>query len=85
MLNQFKLNSPPLTHLGKIIRGADTNDLTLTPESAGLHAASLGLSRMYKNDHQQLDAGIALYDAFYRWARDATQEKHDWPTGGHKK
>ncbi len=48
--------------------------------SLGLLAASLGLSRMYSDDLAQLEAGIALYDAFYRWARDATDEQHNWPT-----
>ena len=24
-------------------------------------------------------AGMALYDAFYRWARDAVEESHSWP------
>ena len=46
---------------------------------AGLLAASLGLSRMYADDLEQLEAGMALYDAFYRWARDATDETHNWP------
>jgi hypothetical protein len=23
---------------------------------------------------------MTLYDAFYRWARDAAGETHDWPT-----
>ena len=45
----------------------------------GLLAASLGLSRMYDDDLEQLEAGIALYDAFYRWCRDATGETHNWP------
>jgi hypothetical protein len=48
--------------------------------SSGLLAASLGLSRMYADDLEQLEAGIALYDAFYRWSRDATSETHGWPT-----
>jgi hypothetical protein len=41
-----------------------------------LLAASLGLSRMYRNDLTQLDAAMGLYDAFYRWARDAVSETH---------
>ena len=32
------------------------------------------------DDLEQLEAGIALYDAFYRWCRDATGETHNWPT-----
>ena len=53
----------------------------LCPEAAGLLAASLGLSRMYDDDLEQLDAGMTLYDAFYRWCRDATGETHNWPAG----
>ena len=35
---------------------------------------------MYGDDLAQLEAGMALYDAFYRWCRDATDETHNWPT-----
>ncbi|MCP4431217.1 MAG: sulfurtransferase [Gammaproteobacteria bacterium] len=80
MLVEFGLQTPALSRLAQIVRGADTNRLDLTPQSAGLLAASLGLSRMYRNDIEQLNAGMVLYDMFYRWARDAVDEKHDWPT-----
>lgn len=80
LLTEFGLSTPALDRLALIVRGADTARLDLAPESAGLLAASLGLSRMYSDDLAQLEAGIALYDAFYRWARDATDEQHNWPT-----
>ena len=32
------------------------------------------------DDLEQLEAGMVLYDAFYRWCRDATGETHNWPT-----
>ncbi len=35
---------------------------------------------MYDDDLEQLEAGMLLYDAFYRWCRDATTETHNWPT-----
>ena len=79
MLDEFSLESAALKHLALIVRGADTNRHELAPQSAGLLAASLGLSRMYRDDLEQLDAGMLLYDAFYRWARDAANESHDWP------
>jgi len=44
-------------------------------------AASVGLSRMFRDDLQQLEAGMPLYDALYRWARDGFDEGHDWPAG----
>ena len=80
MLAEFGLNIPALDRLADIVRGADTARLDLAPEAAGLLAASLGLSRMYSDDLEQLEAGMPLYDAFYRWARDATDETHNWPT-----
>ncbi|MDP3196258.1 sulfurtransferase/chromate resistance protein [Tabrizicola sp.] len=84
LLSEFGLSTPALERLALIVRGADTARLDLAPESAGLLAASLGLSRMYSDDLAQLEAGIALYDAFYRWARDATDEQHNWPTNSGK-
>jgi len=80
LLAEFGLSTPALDRLALIVRGADTSRPDLAPECAGLLAASLGLSRMYSDDLEQLEAGIALYDAFYRWARDATEEQHNWPT-----
>jgi len=79
MLDEFDLGIPPLRRLADIVRGADTAKPELAPEAPGLLAASLGLSRMYKDDLEQLEAGMALYDAFYRWCRDATDETHNWP------
>jgi hypothetical protein len=35
---------------------------------------------MFRDDLEQLDAALLLYDAFYRWCRDATAESHDWPS-----
>lgn len=79
MVEEFGLDLQPLKRLATIVRGADTDRHDLAPQAAGLLAMSLGLSRMYKDDLQQLDAGMILYDAFYRWARDAVDEGHDWP------
>ncbi len=79
MVEEFGLKTEPLLRLAQIVRGADTDRHDLAPQAAGLLAASLGLSRMYRDDLAQLEAGMALYDAFYRWARDAHEETHDWP------
>lgn len=67
-----------LQRLAVIVRGADTARPEIAPQAAGLLAASLGLSRIHADDLEQLDAGMLLYDAFYRWCRDAVDETHDW-------
>ena len=69
---------PALARLAPIVRGADTARPELAPQAAGLLAVSLGLSRLHADDHEQLDAGMLVYDAFYRWCRDAMDETHDW-------
>lgn len=79
MIEEFGLATEPLKRLAAIVRGADTARPELAPEAPGLLAASLGLSRMFSDDLAQLEAGLTLYDAFYRWCRDATAETHNWP------
>jgi rhodanese-related sulfurtransferase len=76
MLEEFGLGSEALSRLARIVRGADTGRLDLTPQSGGLLAVSLGYSRMYRDDLAQLEAAMALYDALYRWCRDAADETH---------
>jgi hypothetical protein len=76
MIEEFALGSDALARLAVIVRGADTGRLDLTPQSSGLLAASLGYSRMYRDDLAQVEAAMPLYDAFYRWCRDAVNETH---------
>lgn len=79
MVGAFGLGgSEALIRLATIVRGADTGHPEVAPEAAGLLAVSLGLSRMYADDLEQLDAGMLVYDALYRWCRDATGETHNW-------
>jgi hypothetical protein len=65
-VQEFGLSGKALDRLARIVRGADTARPDLAPEVPGLLAASLGLSRMYSDDNAQMEAGLLLYDAFYR-------------------
>lgn len=76
MLEEFGIKNEALEILATIIRGADTNKHDIAPEVAGLLVMSLGLSRMYRDDLVQLDESMIVYDALYRWARDAQGEAH---------
>lgn len=80
-LDDFALHGEALDRLAQVVRAADTDRHDLAPQAAGLLALSVGLSRQYRDDLAQLDAGLRLYDAFYRWARDGFDEGHDWPQG----
>jgi rhodanese-related sulfurtransferase len=78
MLREFGLHDPALDELARIVRGADTDRLDLTPQSAGLLAVSLGLGRLYADDAALLERGLLVYDALYAWCRHARGESHDW-------
>jgi rhodanese-related sulfurtransferase len=79
MVAEFGLSEvEALQRLAVVVRGADTARPDLAPQAAGLLAVSLGLSRLYADDIAQLDAGMLVYDALYRWCRDAVDETHDW-------
>ena len=76
---KYELTEPALAQLATIVRGADTSRLDLAPQSAGLHAISLGLSNICFYDHEMLARGLVLYDALYAWCRSCQTETHHWP------
>ncbi|MDJ0612050.1 MAG: sulfurtransferase/chromate resistance protein [Rhizobiaceae bacterium] len=76
MIGEFSLNTEPLKRMAEIIRAADTGNLDAVSEAAGVSALLLGLSRMFKDDLPQLEAGVLLFDALYLWCRDAIDETH---------
>ena len=81
VLRAFELRDAALDLLATIVRGADTDRLDLAPQSAGLLAFSLGLSRLHPDDHAMLQAALPFYDALYAWCRDkvrAQDEAHNW-------
>ena len=82
-LGKYRLDDPALAQLATIVRGADTGHPELAPQAPGLLALSLGLSRLYADDHAMLRQGMILYDALYAWCREAQGprggEMHGWP------
>ena len=79
-IHDFGLSDPILQALALIVRGADTDQLGLSGQSAGLLAISLGLSHLYTDDHQMLAHGMLVYDALYAWLKNnferISQQKH---------
>jgi rhodanese-related sulfurtransferase len=70
-----------LARLADIVRAADTDQLDMAPQAAGLLAISLGMSRNIPDDQAMLEAMMPVYDALYAWCRDAvagTDEAHNW-------
>lgn len=78
IVEKHHLSDPALLQLAVIVRGADTDRFDLAPQAAGLWAISAGLSYNYKDDHEQLEIGLNIYDALYSWAKYVQSEKHTW-------
>jgi len=75
---KHNLEDEAIRQIAIIVRGADTDSFNLAPQAAGLWAISAGLSYNYKDDHEQLDIGMKMYDALYSWAKYVQSEKHTW-------
>ncbi len=79
LLKAFELDDASLSKLALIVRGADTDRLSLAPQSGGLLALSLGLSQLHaEDDHAMLEAAMPMYDALYAWCRTEQGETHRW-------
>ena len=78
-LTRYELTADEaLMRIAGIVRGADTARLDLAPQAAGLLAISLGLSRLFADDHEMLRHGFVVYDALYAWSNEALSETHTW-------
>ena len=64
-IERFELDDPALVKLAPIVRGADTEDRGLTPESAGLYAAATGFQATSRDDFDNMARQFPMYDALY--------------------
>ena len=69
------MGDPALARLALIVRGADTARLDLAPQAPGLAAISLGLSRLFSDDHEMLKHGMVVYDALYAWCKEGAPKR----------
>jgi len=64
---------PALAYMAKVIRGADTDDKTLTPESPDVEALLDGVRALhFPDDQAQRIASYPVLDALYAYCRERT-------------
>lgn len=66
---KYKLDDPALKKLALIVRGADTSDRELTPESPGLFAYATGFQATSKDDFENMARQFPAYDALYAYCK----------------
>jgi protein-tyrosine-phosphatase len=68
-VERYELDDPALAQLALIVRGADTEDRGLTPESPGLYAAATGFQAGSRDDFDNMVKQFPMYDALYAYCR----------------
>jgi protein-tyrosine-phosphatase len=66
-IERFELDDPARGKLAPIVRGADTDDRGLAPESAGLYAAATGFQATSRDDFDNMARQFPMYDALYAY------------------
>ena len=70
-IDRYELSGSGAGEARPIVRGADTDDRGLTPESAGLYAAATGFQAISRDDFDNMARQFPLYDALYAFCRAA--------------
>ena len=69
-------HDPVMAYMAKVIRGADTADKTITPESQGVEAILDGLRHLhYPDDQKQRVASRSVLDAVYAYCQKKVDAK----------
>src|SRR5262245_43484363 len=77
-IRKYELHDSALTRLAQVVRAADTDTLSTSPQAPGLLAIMLGLGANIRDDHELLEAAMPVYDALYTWCRDLQGDRHGW-------
>lgn len=75
IVKKYNLTDPALLELAKIVRGADTANRTLTPESPGLYAYAFGFRQISKDDYDNMRLQFPAYDALYAFCKRKSEKK----------
>jgi len=69
IIHKYGLKDAALLEVAKVVRGADTRNSDLTPESPGLNSIAEGFRIMTKDDYENMSKQWPVYDALYAFFR----------------
>lgn len=71
LVEHYKISDPAIAKLAKVVHGADVSeDITITPQSAGLQTIAEGFRLISKDDHDNMSKQFAVYDALYAYFKN---------------
>jgi hypothetical protein len=75
VVRKYKLKDPALLELARIVRGADTANRALTPESPGIFAIASGFRQISKDDFDNMKKQFPTYDALYAYCKAKSEKR----------
>jgi hypothetical protein len=76
IVKKYKIEDPAISKLAMVVRGADTQNKNLTPESPGLDSIAEGFRLTSKDDYDNMQKQFPVYDALYAYFRSKVNEQH---------
>lgn len=75
IIHRYGLTDPALLELARVVRGADTKNRSLTPQSPGLNTIANGFSLITKDDYDNMSKQFYVYDALYEFFKAQLAQK----------
>ncbi len=70
LVDEYRIADPAVALMASIVHGADVaEDVSTTPQSAGLLAIADGFALLGVDDGRQLELELPVYEALYAWCR----------------
>ena len=76
IVKKYKIEDPAIAKLAMVVRGADTQNKNLTPESPGLDSIAEGFRLTSKDDYDNMQKQFPVYDALYAYFRSKLTSSH---------
>ena len=75
IVRKYGIKDPIVLEVAKVVRGADTPNRNLTPQSPGLNAIAEGFRLIAKDDFDNLAKQFYVYDALYAFFKAHEAQK----------
>jgi len=75
IIRKYGLKDPALLELAKVVRGADTKNRNITPESPGLNSIAEGFRLITRDDFENISKQWPVYDASYAFFKVKTSRQ----------
>ena len=70
LVEEYEIADPAVALIASIVHGADVaEDVSATPQSAGLLAIADGFALLDLDDSRQLEVELPVYEALYAWCK----------------